>query len=365
MSLEPIPPPTSYSRLGRAGGAIAIVILVGLAVVGGASFLGRQIGGSFQADSSEDGIEVEPGLDVEVVIPSGASGQDIAAILAAQGVVSSATQFEAAVRASGAASSLRAGTYQLVTGMDSSEVIAALTQGPAENVVRVTVREGLRVDEIIAALAEVTQIDEAEFITALEGGGVTTSLKEMPQEATLADWEGLLFPDTYDFSRAATPAQILQRLSSTMEQRVAGVDWAAFEAAGFEVYEGIVIASLIESEVRVAEERPIVSSVIRNRLTDGIALQIDATVLYALDTRDPAEFDREIDSPFNTYLYPGLPPAPISAPRLASLEAAAAPDDTPFYYYVLSDADGSHTFSETLEEHNAAVEQARDEGILP
>src|SRR5690606_14570458 len=111
---------------------------------------------------------------------------------------------------------------------------------------------------------------------------------------------------------------ILQRMASTMEERVASVDWGDLEDAGFDVYEGIVIASLIESEVRVADERPIVSSVIANRLADGMPLQIDATVLFALDTRDPAEFNNEVDSPYNTYQVAGLPPTPIAGPGLAA-----------------------------------------------
>jgi UPF0755 protein len=187
----------------------------------------------------------------------------------------------------------------------------------------------------------------------------------MPEEPTLSDWEGLLFPDTYEFSRSADPEDILQRMASTMEQRVNSIDWTAWEALGYTKYQGIVVASLIESEVRVAEERPTVSSVLHNRLADGIRLEIDATVLYALGTRDVAEFDREVDSPYNTYIASGLPPTPISAPGRASLEAAAAPAATGYYFYVLSDLEGRHAFAETFEEHQANVNQAREDGVLP
>ncbi len=107
------------------------------------------------------------------------------------------------------------------------------------------------------------------------------------------------------------------------------------------------------------------SSVIRNRLADGQRLEIDATVLYALDTRDVADFDRSVDSPYNTYRSDGLPPTPISAPGRAALEAAADPAETDFRYYVLSSEDGAHTFSVTYEEHLAAVEASREAGILP
>lgn len=364
MSLEPVPPPPTFSRLGRIGAIVAIVVVAGVAVVGGASFLGRQVGGVLGDDGSE-GADVEPGQPVEVAIPVGASAQDISAILAGQGVVESASQFEATVRTEGAAAELKAGTYQLVTGMAAEEVLDLLRQGPLVDASRVTIREGLRVSETIELLAEETAVPESDFIEALENGQVTTEVREMPEEPTPADWEGLLFPDTYEFADSATAATILQRMASTMEERVESVDWSSLEEAGYSRYEGIIIASLIEAEVRVGDERPLVGSVILNRLEAGMPLQIDASVLYALDTRDPSEFDNEVDSPYNTYRLEGLPPTPIASPGLASLQAAADPTDTDFFYYVLSAPDGSHTFSETLEEHNAAVRRAREEGILP
>jgi UPF0755 protein len=122
---------------------------------------------------------------------------------------------------------------------------------------------------------------------------------------------------------------------------------------------------LIETEVLLDEERPIVSSVIHNRLAQAMKLDIDATVLYALGTRDIALFNNEVDSPYNTYLAAGLPPTPIASPGRSSLEAAAAPDTTDFLFYVLSDLEGRHAFAATIEEHNANVAQAREDGVLP
>jgi UPF0755 protein len=130
-------------------------------------------------------------------------------------------------------------------------------------------------------------------------------------------------------------------------------------------YDGLIIASLIETEVLLDEERPTVSSVIHNRLGLGMKLDIDATVLYALGTRDPALFNRDVDSPYNTYLINGLPPTPIASPGRASLEAAAAPAESDFLFYVLSDLEGHHAFAATLEEHNANVAKAREDGVLP
>lgn len=366
MTFEPVPEQSLWARILKIVAIGAGIVLAGVIVIAGASYLGRTVGDALgPQEAGEAPADVEPGLPVTIEIPPGSTGQDIGAMLAARGVVRSALEFEVAVRNVDAAQRLQAGTYELTTLMDPADVVAELVTGPGATVDRVTVIEGLRIGEVLVRLAEQTSHEYSDFETALLDGTVTTSLREMPDEPTLTDWEGLLFPDTYDFSRTAEPEAILQRLASTMEQRVDSIDWTAWEELGFTPYQGIVLASLIEAEVRVDEERPIVSSVIHNRLAESMALEIDATVLYALNTRDVAEFDRGIDSPYNTYLHQGLPPTPIAAPGNASLEAAAAPDETPYFYYVLSDEEGNHAFAETLEEHNANVNQAREDGILP
>jgi UPF0755 protein len=337
-----------------------------LIVAGAATTVGRMVADRIGDQGSEGATaQVEPGRDVQVVIPSGTSGQDIAAILAANGVVASATEFELALRASGTGADLKAGSYELVTGMEVSEVLAVLIRGPIADTYRVTIREGLRVTEIIEILAEVSGRPATEFEDVLLNGSVTTSIRVLPEHPSLVDWEGLLFPDTYEFLREASPAEVLDRLARTMEQRLAAIDWSALEEAGFDRYQGIIIASLIESEVRIPEERALASSVIRNRIAQNMRLEIDATVLYALGTRSPALFNGEIESPYNTYLVDGLPPTPIAAPGRASLEAAARPAVTEYLFYVLSSLDGNHTFTTNLEDHLAAKAKAEAEGILP
>ncbi|MGA8039048.1 MAG: endolytic transglycosylase MltG [Acidimicrobiia bacterium] len=366
MTYEPLPDPSPRARAIRTVITVALVALAAVAVVGGASYLGRLVGGSISGDDeTTTPVAVVPGQEVTVEIPTGSTAKDIAAILAAQGVVRSALEFEVAVRNNDAASRLIAGTYNLETLMDPNEVVAVLVVGPVADVYRVTIIEGLRVSEILTRLSEASGRPYAEFEQALLEGDVDTSLRDIPESPTLSDWEGLLFPDTYEFARSAEPASMLQRLASTMEQRVDSIDWSELEAAGLTRYDGLIIASLIESEVLLDEERPVVSSVIRNRIDIGMKLDIDATVLYALGTRDISQFDREVDSPYNTYTVNGLPPTPISAPSRASLEAAAIPATTDYLYYVLSDTEGHHAFAATLEEHNANVAQARADGVLP
>lgn len=366
MTFEPVPEQPAWSRLLKVAAIGGAIVLAGIVVVWGGSYLGRTVGEALGGNDLGDApVDVEPGVPVTIDIPSGSSAEDIGAILTANGVVRSALEFEVAVRNVEAASRLQAGTYQMETLMDPGEVVAVLVSGPTAEVYRVTIIEGLRVNEMLTSLAEKTPHDYEEFESALLEGRVSTSLKEMPDEPTLTDWEGLLFPDTYEFATSAAAEDILQRLASTMEQRVNSIDWSRWEELGYSTYEGIVLASLIETEVLLDEERPVVSSVIHNRLEIGMKLDIDATVLYALGTRDIAEFDREVDSPYNTYVVAGLPPTPIAAPGRASLEAAAAPDQTDFFFYVLSDLEGHHAFASTIEEHNANVAKAREDGVLP
>ncbi|MGF1664847.1 MAG: endolytic transglycosylase MltG [Acidimicrobiia bacterium] len=358
------PPPMRPSRLVLPILLIMLVVAAGFGVVRAAAWMGGSVREALESRDEEDVIEVVPGNEVSIEIPAGSTAEDIGELLVEAGVIGSSRQFESAVETAGVANSLKAGSFDLVTGMNPDAVINTLIAGPTVRVYKVTIPEGLRVTEILELLAEESGIERGEFEEALFSGQVTTTLHTIPAEPTFADWEGLLFPDTYEFSEQSSASDILNRLARTMQVRMESVDWTAFEEAGFSRHEGIIIASLIESEVQVAEERPLVSSVIRNRLEIGEILGIDASTLYAQGIRAASEIDVDFDSPYNTRRYGGIPPGPISAPGLASLEATANPADSDFLYYVLADADGTHVFAETLEEHNANVAISREAGLL-
>jgi UPF0755 protein len=342
--------------------AVTVVAVVVVAVVGGRR-LANWAGGLGGAPDVTAPAGLIVGSPVTVDIPKGSTARQIGVLLAERGIVSSAVAFELAVRSAGVAEQLQAGTYDLRTGMAAGDALDLLLAGPVDQAYRITVREGLRVGEILDSLAEQTPYSSEEFEQAL--GAVTSTLGLGGSDPV--SWEGGLFPDTYEISADASPAEILQRLATTMEERVGSIDWSALNDLGYDVRDGIVIASMVEAEAKLDEDRPLIASVVVNRLKIGMPLQIDATVLYALGERGVAltSKDLEVDSPYNTYVYGGLPPTPISAPGVASLRAAAAPAVSDYLYYVLTDSSGGHSFAATYEEFLAYKEQARRDGVIP
>jgi UPF0755 protein len=292
------------------------------------------------------------GMPVTFVILPGESAAQIARDLASAGVVASASDFDLLVRRTGASDRLQAGTYGLETGMSPEAVLDVLLAGPGGDVYRLTVVEGLSASRMLETISRQTDIPLADLTRPLLDGSVTSSL--LPGAPTsVQDWEGLLFPDTYEFRTGATAVEILTRMARTAEERVGDIDWSYLTDRGMTPYDGIIIASLIEREVVLDEERSLVASVVFNRLDLGMMLQIDATVIYALGGVPEGGLslaDLEVDSPYNTYRNHGLPPTPISGVRRASLEAAAAPADTEFIYYLLTGEDGSHSFTDDFDE---------------
>ena len=367
-SREPDPLHGDERRSGRSLGVVVAVLLIAAVAILGARAAANWVGGLTGEGVDEiTSPPVDAGEPVTVEIPLGASARTIGELLASRGVVESSLQFETAVRLAGADSELQAGEYDMFTGMSNDEVITALLRGPVVDTYWITVNEGLRICEILDLVADQTRFSVAELEAALVGGSVTTSLFPGGQPETLQDWEGLLFPDTYEFLSESGPETVLGLLASTMERRVDEIDWSSLTDAGYTPYEGIVIASLVEAETRVNDERPLVSAVVRNRLDIGMALQIDATVLYALGERRTGLTlaDLEVDSPYNTYQQPGLPPTPIGGPGRASLQAAAEPAAVDYLYYVLTSTEGTHSFTASYDEFLSYKNQAKEDGVLP
>ncbi|MEN8114410.1 MAG: endolytic transglycosylase MltG [Actinomycetota bacterium] len=343
---------------------VAAIAIVGvLVLVFGAKFLAGLVGGG-------SGLGIEQGLAVTVSIEDGSTAEDIGHAMEQAGVVR-ASDLRSVISEQGAASRLRAGTYHLETVMAPEAVVARLITGPDESTgSSIIVYEGHDVRRILEGLAEQTGHTVEDFETALRNGSVTSPLlpDELPEGVDeIARWEGLLYPARYEIREEATPAEILALLARETVHRVESVDWSRLGELGISRYEALIIASLIQREAGVEEDRPLISSVIHNRLDDGMPLQIDATVVYALGEspgRVLAEH-LEIDSLWNTYRIGGLPPTPIGGSQIESIAAAVNPADTDYLFYVLVSPDGHHGFSETYEEHREKVEQAKADGVLP
>lgn len=293
--------------------------------------------------------DVVRGEPVAFVVESGASTRAIARDLAEAGVIANANMFRVRTRLAGADGELKPGTYELSTGMTYAAAIAALRRGPKLDWVSVTIPEGFTVDRIAARVESETGIPSAEFL-ALAKGGAGKFVEDHPRlkGAYEGSVEGYLFPKTYRVDSGATAADVIESMLDQFDAETSDlVASDELKARGIGVPELVTVASIVEREARLDSERPLVASVIYNRLAIGMKLEIDATVEYVLpgDTFRLRYSDLKVDSPYNTYRYAGLPPGPIASPGMDSLRAAAQPAQTRYIYYVLTGKDGSHTFT--------------------
>lgn len=301
-----------------------------------------------------------PSTPVRVTIPEGATTVEMAELLKEAGVIRSALMFRMMLRVRGIASEVQAGDYELTTNMGLSEALDVLEAGPVieDLPLSVTIPEGLRIEEVAGRVAQELGVRRRGFIRQAQSGEYALP-PYLPEDAESV--EGFMFPKTYDFPEDVSAGAVIERLLQQFETEVSGVDWGRAERLGLTEYDTVVLASLIEREARVDKDRRKISAVIHNRLERGMALEIDATVQYALPRhKERLTFDDlEYESPYNTYLHTGLPPGPIASPGLASIEAALNPADGDWLFYVLIDPEtGEHAFAETYEEFLEYREQA-------
>ncbi|HET6616647.1 MAG TPA: endolytic transglycosylase MltG [Gemmatimonadota bacterium] len=283
-----------------------------------------------------------------VVVEQGTPVRALGRRLEEAGVIRSARLFEIWIRAGGNTRSIQAGTYEIPPGVSLYGVIDILVNGQTL-LASVTIPEGLRLEQQAGVAARELGVDSAAFVAAATDSLLADSLGiEAP---TL---EGYLFPETYRVD-PSTDARGLVRLMVGEFDRAFDDEWRErAEDLGRTVHEIVTLASIVEEEARVAEERPVIAGVFWNRLREGMKLEADPTVQYALGSHRQRVLyrDLEVDSPYNTYLYPGLPPGPIASPGRASLEATLYPDSVPWLYFFATGEGGRHTFSATFAEHN-------------
>ncbi|MBI4729884.1 MAG: endolytic transglycosylase MltG [Acidobacteria bacterium] len=322
----------------------ARLLLVGLLVL---PVFGASAAGAYGIWATRGSASGDP---VHVVIPQGASAGEIAGLLAERGVIRAPWLFRVVARFRGVSRDLRAGKYDLRTGLSYAAVIAALRKGPAIRFTRVTIPEGKTVAEVAAIIGARTRVSAREFLAAL------ASARPARLPAGTSNPEGFLFPKTYDVLEDATATDVVALLLRQFDRETASLDWSRAKGLGVTPYQAVVIASMIEREAKVAKDRPLISAVVYNRLRARMRLQIDATVQYAIFLRTGAYKPRllyrdlEIASPYNTYLHDGLPPSPIASPGIDSLRAALDPARVPYLYYVLMNERGEHGFATTARE---------------
>jgi len=295
------------------------------------------------------------GADVFVEIPQGAGSPEIRRRLIDAGVVSDDFILRAAMWWSGQSRSLQAGEYRFDQPISPLAVVDKIARGDVYTQ-RLTFPEGLTITEM-ARVYESRGFGPARAF--IKAAGDASLVRDLDPKA--ADLEGYLFPETYSLPRRADAARVVAMMVDRFRSSYDETLRARAEAQQMTTRQVVTLASLVEKETARPDERPLVAAVYRNRLKQGMGMQADPTVVYALTKAGKYDGnirreDLSFNSPYNTYRYPGLPPGPIAAPGRGSLEAALAPADAPYLYFV-SRNDGSHVFATTLKEHNANVYQ--------
>ncbi len=296
------------------------------------------------------------GESVSVTIPEGAGTDAIAKILKENGLIRSVFGFKLTSKLAGFDGTYKQGTYSIDTALTKRQIMELLQSGKIANDIRLTIPEGYTVKQIAERVEETGLCTAEEFLEECNNGSFDYDfLADLPERKYRL--EGYLFPDTYFLNEGTTVHDIVdvmlqgfQRMYTEEYQRTA-------EKSGYSLDEIVTIASMIEKEIKVAEERPTAAGVIYNRLQAGMTLGIDATVLYAVEktSGELTATDLETDSPYNTRIRRGLPLGPIASPGASSFQAALYPEDNDYLYYVVEAAGkDNHVFCKTYEEFLAA-----------
>ena len=294
------------------------------------------------------------GASTRVIIPRGASFAEAADSLSRANLVGWRKMFRLYARVTGGDRHIKPGTYLLRHGTPWKDIISALHGGHGL-VNTITIPEGYTILQITPLLARTLKVPVESVQAAVRDTALLARL-DVPNPTL----EGYLFPDTYAFPLGTTASQAVREMVYDFERRWKP-DWDA-KAADLKINRNdlVTMASIVEREARVPEERPVIAAVYYNRLRKGMLLQADPTVQYALGHHVGRVLykDLAVASPYNTYIHKGLPPGPVASPGVASLAAAANPANVPYLYFVAS-RDGHHEFRMTLQEHTSAIREVR------
>ncbi|MEX2145204.1 MAG: endolytic transglycosylase MltG [Candidatus Spechtbacterales bacterium] len=312
-----------------------------------------QVASPLKPDSTENKI---------VIIDKGSGLQQIANQLKKGGIIKSARAFIVYAVLEGQATDMQAGVYNLSPSMTVSEIVKVMGSGTVTNYTKVTIPEGLTGSDTADMLYEASVLadvpDFLNFVGISSQNAYELYGYDFLKDINAPSLEGFLFPDTYEFGVDSSVQDIVSRLMANFEQKTSHLFNKEYvgQAVGYSPYQVLITASLLEEEVKTDEDMRLVAGVLYNRLEINMALQVDATLAYITGkkTGQITAQDKQVESPFNTYKYGGLPPAPISNPGLRAINAAMNPTPTNYLYY-LSAPDGTTHFAETLEEHNKNI----------
>jgi UPF0755 protein len=299
------------------------------------------------------GDHSRPAVETNVVIQRGATTSDIARQLQSEGVINSALGFRLLARLKRLETDVQAGEYRFSPHLSENDVLERLTTRGSQVAVWVTIPEGFTAREVAATLAQHGLGDEGSLVEYF----LRTSL-DLGRGARSANLEGYLFPDTYLMPLATTPSALARIMTDHFKEELPKNAWARAKRLHLTVPQIVTLASLIEREAKVDDERRLMAGVYYNRLGKRMPLEVDATIEYTFahhkDVITRADLARK--TPYNTYLYLGLPPTPIANPGRPSILAAFDPQKSEYLYYVYK-GKGRHAFARTLAEHNANVQR--------
>jgi UPF0755 protein len=346
---------------------LSILLLLGVTVAG--------IGG-YYIYSNLQPVDPESEEMVHIEVPLGSSAHTIASILKENNLIKDEKIFYYYVRYK-AESGFQAGEYYLTQSMEFDEIIEQLKEGRIYvESERFTIAEGLSIEQIASELEQNGLINKEKFLQVANEGDFSdiSFISEIPSDVEHRKHrlEGFLFPETYEIYKGASEEEIIRLMLQQFEKELATIDLALqeknpdwktkLEEQGLSLYDVITLASIIEREAVLSEERKTISGVFHNRIAEEWLLQSCATVQFVLGKqRDRLLFeDLEVESPYNTYINPGLPPSPIASPGRQSIEAAIQPEEHDFFFFVTKkDGTGAHHFSKTFSEHQQNNAQSR------
>jgi UPF0755 protein len=294
-----------------------------------------------------------------VILPPGTSFGAVTDSLAAHGVVNNKRWFKVLARVRGVDRSVHAGVYEFPAGTSEWRALGMLAHGK-KAALRFTVPEGLTILEVAALAAERLGIPEDSFVAAARDGKAATAQLGIP----VTSFEGFLRPETYILPADVNGDEVVRIMTDGFKAAWQPAWNARLDSLKMSKVALVTLASIVEGEARADDERETIAGVYRNRLRIGMALQADPTVQYAISLKRGKrksrlfEKDYQINSPYNTYLNPGLPPGPVNSPSRRSLEAALYPANVHYLYFVAG-PDGRHIFSRTYNEHLRAVRKVR------